>query len=110
MILHRIMLKLHRRRRLYRELEAELAFHRDLAHQQANPIALGNVTRIREESLDLWRFTLIEDAWRNLAYAARSLSRTPGFSVIAILMLALGIGANTAMFSVLNSVLFRSLP
>ena len=82
MSIRRILLKAWRRRRLQQDLEAELAFHRELAKEKNNPIQLGNLTRIREDALDIWRFTLIEDTWRDLRYACRSLGRMPGFSFI----------------------------
>ena len=69
MILRRILLKLSRRHRLEREMEEELAFHRQLAREHANPIGLGNVTRIQEEARDLWRFSFLEDFGRDLIYA-----------------------------------------
>src|SRR4030095_16756281 len=110
MILRRILLKLWRRRRVEREREAELAFHRDLAQKHSNPIGLGNVTRIQEEARDLWRFSLLEDFLRDVGYALRSLRRTPGFAVVAILTLALGIGANTAIFTLFHRVMLSWLP
>src|SRR5262249_8270942 len=108
--LRRILLKLWRRRRLQRDLEAELAFHRALSREHANPIPLGNVARIQEEALDLWRFTFIEDFWRDVMYAIRGLRHTPGFTAIAILTLSLGIGANTAIFTLMDRVMLESLP
>jgi predicted permease len=110
MIFRRILMKLSRRRRLQQDLESELAFHRDLAREHGNPIALGNITRIQEEARDIWRFTLVEDLWRDLLYALRSLRRASGFASIAILTIALGIGANTAIFSLIHRVMLAPLP
>ncbi len=106
----RILLKLWRRRRLQRDLEAELAFHRDLARQHSNPIGLGNTVRVEEEARDLWRFNLVEDVWRDVCYAVRSLRKAPGFAAIAIATLALGIGANTAIFTLMHRIMLAVLP
>jgi len=103
-------LKLWRRRGLQRDLQEELAFHRDMARDQSNPIGLGNVASIEESARDLWRFNLLEDLWRDLVYAFRSFRRTPGFAAAAIVTLALGIGANTAIFSLMYRVMIRPLP
>jgi putative ABC transport system permease protein len=110
MRLRRILLKLSRRHRLESDMEAELAFHREMAREHANPIGLGNVPRIQEEARDLWRFTVVEDLWRDVRYGVRSLGRTPGFAVIAILTLALGIGANSAIFTLIHRVMLAPLP
>jgi len=96
----KLLLKLFRRRMLQADLEAELAFHREMAEAHSNPIRLGNTAVIKEQAFDLWRFTAIENLWRDLHYAVRSLLRTPGFVLGALLSLGLGIGVNTAMFSV----------
>jgi putative ABC transport system permease protein len=97
--MRRLLLKLLRRRRLHRDLEAELAFHREMSEAHGNPIPLGNTTRVTEASLDLWRFARVENLWRDLVYAVRGLRRSPAFVASAVLSLGLGIGVNTAMFS-----------
>jgi putative ABC transport system permease protein len=107
---HRTLLKLFRRRRLHADLEAELAHHRELTREHGNAAGLGNTTAVKESALDLWRFTLLENAWRDLLFAARGLRRNPAFTITAVLSLALGIGVSTAMFTVLNAVAIRPLP
>jgi macrolide transport system ATP-binding/permease protein len=79
------------------------------AQRQAR-IMLGNSQRIRET---LWRqnsVAAVESAWRDVRYAARTLTRSPGFMATAILVMALGIGANVALFTVVHSVLMKPLP
>jgi hypothetical protein len=78
MMFRRILLKLWRRRRLERDIESEIALHRDLALQAGNPIGLGNVTRIQEEARDLWRFTLVEDLWRDVFLGYGPCTALPG--------------------------------
>jgi len=98
-MMRRLLLKLRRRRRLHDDLEAELAFHREMAAANGRPAALGNTARAVEASLDLWRFTALENLWRDVVYAVRGLRRSPAFVASAVLSLGLGIGVNTAMFS-----------
>jgi len=98
--MRRLLLKLFRRRTLQADLEAELAFHREMAQAHGNPIRLGNTAVIKEHAFDLWRFNAIENIWRDLHYGVRSLGRSPGFVLGALLSLGLGIGVNAAMFSI----------
>ena len=115
--------RLLRSRTLDRELDRELRAHLDLmtddlirsgvapkeARRQA-AIALGGVEQVKEASRDARGTRIVEDWWQDTRYAVRSLRRTPGFSLAAILTLAVGIGANTAVWSVMDAVMFRALP
>ena len=107
------------RRRLDRDLEEELAFHLAMRAQKygddpaANAAArrqFGNPTRIRERCRELWTFAALETLWQDLRYAVRTLAKAPAFSIVAVLSLALGIGANTALFSLMDVMLLRALP
>jgi predicted permease len=102
----RLFLKLFRRRSLERDLETELAFHRDMAASHGNPIPMGNATVLQEQARDLWRFTFVENLWRDVVYGVRSLHRSPALVGAALLSLGLGIGINTAIFSLAVEFLF----
>jgi macrolide transport system ATP-binding/permease protein len=73
-------------------------------------VKFGNPQRVRESIWQQNNFGLVDNFWRDLKYAARMLTRSPGFAVVAILVMALGIGANIALFTVVRSVLLNPLP
>ena len=97
------------------ELEEEMRHHLALSAEQrgdsgAASRQFGNMTLLKEESRSMWTWTLWEQFLQDLRYGLRSMASNPLFTGIAILSLALGIGANTAIFSFMDAILLRTLP
>jgi putative ABC transport system permease protein len=83
------------------------------AAQQAQTSAVrefGNVGLVKEVTRDMWRFRWLETLLQDLRYGLRAMLRNPGFAVVAVLTLGLGIGANTAVFSIIHATLLKPLP
>jgi hypothetical protein len=111
------------RRRAATQLDDELRFHleRQIAENMAAGMSaeearyaavrtFGNAPLLRDQARATWSWAGLESLLQDVRYGARTLRRTPGFAVIAIIVIALGIGANVALFTVVRSVLLQPLP
>jgi len=95
------------------EGETQDNIERGMSPEEAHYAALrkfGNVTRVREDTREVWGFVWLEQLWQDIRFGVRMLVANPGFTAVAVLSLALGIGVNSTIFSVVSTMLLRKPP
>jgi predicted permease len=91
------------------ELESDMEFHREMAAREGRG-NFGNLLRLREQSREAWGWMWLDRLGQDLHYAGRMLWKSPGFTITAVLVLALGIGVNVTAFSAFNLLVLKSMP
>lgn len=97
----------------YLERETELNLEAGMQPADARYAArrkLGNAALVKENTRVVWGWTWLEQLWQDIQYATRTMRKNPGFTLVAVISLAIGIGANSAMFSVADALILRPLP
>src|SRR5690348_17345116 len=97
------------RRRLQRELDQDMAVHREMLSEE-HRTAFGNPAVLREQANAAWGWAWLERLLQDLGFGARMLRRSPGLTLTAVIVLALGIGVNVTAFNFVDILFFRPLP